>query len=88
MSNNQIKYPLYLKAFIKALEEYKQNEKDKPLIKKIVFYGVNIVNMLPEPNKATYFNEAINNFQFSTAITDFIGQLTPREFRSRQAYWR
>lgn len=78
-STEKSKYPLYLNAFINALEEYKenldQNQKADPT--KIIFYGVKLINSMPEPEDR---EGVLNDFQLATAITDCIAELTPREF--------
>lgn len=70
-------YDLYLKAFIKVMQSRIVDELDKELIKKSVFYGAKVVKGMP---KATTYENAVGNFQFASAIKEFMGMLTPNEF--------
>ncbi|GAB3797492.1 hypothetical protein [Virgibacillus kimchii] len=71
------KYNVYLRACQNSIKSLVKNENDKDLIKKNVFYGVNIVGMLPDSKT---YDEAVNNFEFASAIKQIAGQLTPKEF--------
>lgn len=82
MESKKDMYPIYLDAFLKVSKEYRDNiEKGiKPYIHRLVYYGVKIVKMMPEPNKQTYFNEVLKNFDFAQCVLGLMGELTPREF--------
>ncbi|HDK7140050.1 TPA: phage infection protein [Clostridium botulinum] len=88
MSNLINKYNLYEKAFNNVLNEYKTNYANKieldrkPLIKKLITYGVKIVNCKRriKDNGITTKENAEVEFNFVEIIKDLMSLLTPREF--------
>lgn len=75
-----MKEQLYLQAFVstnqKAIEKGIYTHDD---IKKLVFYGVRYANTRCHHDIST-LEEAEGFYKFITAISDFIGYLTPNEF--------
>ncbi len=77
-----MKEQLYLQAFVntnqKAVEKGAYTHDD---IKKLVFCGIRYVNIQRAHDTGT-LEEAEGFYKFITAISDFIGYLTPNEFMS------
>nr|DAM27373.1 MAG TPA: hypothetical protein [Caudoviricetes sp.] len=75
-----MKEQLYLQAFVntnqKAIEKGAYTHDD---IKKLVFYGVRYVN-IKRGHDTSALEEAEGFYEFITAISNFIGHLTPNEF--------
>jgi len=70
---------MYLKAFQSAARMYSEDQDIKPFIKKLIIYGVKVVNAKPETETITR-EESVNDFQYASAIKDLIGTITPGEF--------
>src|SRR5699024_10027662 len=71
------KYPLYVKAFSRVIKARVNDEYNKQLIIRNIFYGVKLINSLPE---AIIHDEAVSNFNFASAIKQIMGLVTPKEF--------
>lgn len=74
-----MKYDMYLNAFQKAAEAYRENQNAEHFVKKLIVYGVKAINAKPESKNMTY-NETINDFLFVSTILGLIETLTPNEF--------
>jgi hypothetical protein len=72
------KHDLYVNAFYNAAKNV-PNGLYPGLTKKLIFYGVKMVNTKPDPQFITE-DEAIRDFQFAETIQTLIGTLTPAEF--------
>lgn len=79
--SNEAMYDLYLKSFLNAARAYADNPDRNPAsyVKKIIFYGVRMVNTRPERKTVTR-EEAMHDFQFAETIQALIGTLTPGAF--------
>jgi hypothetical protein len=75
------KYNLYVNAFKRALQRYRDNPEQDPLpvMKKLIFYGVRTINLMPKRDIITR-SEIENNFIFAEFIKDAMALLTPGEF--------
>ncbi|KPU43011.1 hypothetical protein OXPF_34430 [Oxobacter pfennigii] len=75
------RHDLYINAFFNTLEAYgrEPDQNIKPLIKKLIVYGVKAINTKKKPEYITEEGETAD-FQFAEIIKDCIGALTPREF--------
>ncbi|CAM2998720.1 hypothetical protein HAHI6034_11160 [Hathewaya histolytica] len=88
MSNLVDKHNLYKRAFNNVLDMYKANyvngiELDrKPLIKKLITYGVKLVNTERKNGdyEVTTYEDAEIKFAFIEIIKDLMSLLTPKEF--------
>lgn len=78
---NEAMYGLYLKAFHRTAHAYADNPEQDPAlyIKKLIYYGVRMVNTRSEPEYITY-ERSNHDFQFAETIQALIGTLTPGEF--------
>lgn len=83
MEQNKLdtRYDLYDKAYGKVLKEYNNNSSQdaKPLIKKLIVYGVKMVNSKSEHGDKTY-EQTEENFNFGELIKACMSLLTPSEF--------
>lgn len=78
------KNDLYYRAYCRVLKDYKNNpEQDtKPVIKKVVFYGVKVANALKRydiPISGKTKEDAEYNFNFANSVMSFMALLTPAE---------
>lgn len=70
---------LYFENFRDNFEKYQKEEKDRDIIKKLSFYGVNIVKgFFRKQNQS--LEENIDRFHFISLIKNIMGELTPNEF--------
>lgn len=77
-----IKHDLYAKAYGTILKSFIDNpEQDdmESLARKMIVYGVKVVNTKKEPEYITW-EEAEHDFQYAESIKTFMGLLTPIEF--------
>lgn len=83
MAQNKLdtKYDLYDKTYGKVLKEYNNNSSQdaKPLIKKLIVYGVKMVNSKSEYRDKTY-EQTEENFNFGELIKACMSLLIPSEF--------
>jgi hypothetical protein len=70
-------FKIYLNAFTNTINARKEDEQDKQLIARNIFYGVRLFNGL---SPAIDHKEAVDNFQFANAIRVIMGLVTPKEF--------
>lgn len=68
----------YLQAFINTMEKYKQGASVEDTVKKLVYYGVNIVNTRPKDDAPTR-KRIDGDFQFDEIVLGAICFITPRE---------
>ncbi len=85
MSKNIDKYRLYSNAFCNAIEQWNEvsNDKEsaKDAIKRIIIYGVKMVNTKGNIEVKEYTREDIeHDFQIIEIIKALIGTLTPKDF--------
>lgn len=74
------KHQLYLNAFNRALEECDKQPKDlKPILKKLITYGVRAVNTRRKP-ETLLIDEIEQNFKFANLVKTCMESLTPKEF--------
>lgn len=77
-------FSLYMGAYSRTVDEFsKQADEDTCMdfIKKLITYGVKIVNSKPI-EKFTSMQIARNNFEFADSIQSLMGLLTPKQFES------
>ncbi|NWO14670.1 hypothetical protein [Virgibacillus sp.] len=74
---NSDKYSLYLNAFIRTVKARLEDEHDKQLIIRNIFYGVKLINSMPKKRE---YDEILSAFQLASAIKGTMGKLTPKEF--------
>jgi hypothetical protein len=83
MNENKLdtKYDLYDKAYNNVLEAYNNNSSQdvKPLIKKLIVYGVKMVNSKSK-HEAITEEQAEYDFNFVELIKTCMASLTPNEF--------
>lgn len=75
-------FSLYMDAYSRTVDEFsKQTDKNTRVdfIKKLITYGVKIVNSKPR-EKFTSIQIARNNFEFADSIQSLMGLLTPKQF--------
>lgn len=75
------KHQLYQNAFIGNIKQIDIDNPDRDTLKKLIFYGVKMINTKPERQTTTY-DEAILAFQFAMLVQGMMGFLTPAEFVS------
>lgn len=79
MNSALAKHGLYLNAFFKTVKTTDLRDPDPTVIKKLIFYGVKIINSRQEPSVITR-DETTAKFQFADLIQGLIGLLKPNEF--------
>ncbi|OPX83619.1 MAG: hypothetical protein A4E53_04567 [Pelotomaculum sp. PtaB.Bin104] len=77
--NTTDKHELYLKAYQNTLETLTFPEPNLSAIKKLIFYGVRIVNSKPK-TKIIIRDEAMRDSRFAENLQWLMGLLTPSEF--------
>lgn len=73
------KHQLYKNAFIDNIKQINPDNPDRETLKKLIFYGVKMVNTKPKSRSAIY-DEVMQDFQFAESIQGMMGTLTPAEF--------
>ena len=74
------KHQLYLNAFNRVLEECDKQPKDlKPIFKKLITYGVRVVNTKRKP-ETLLIDEIEYDFKFANLVKICMAALTPKEF--------
>lgn len=73
------KHELYVNAFYNAANDIYDNQDAVSLTKKLIIYGVKMVNANPKPTGISW-DEAMRDFQFAEIIKTLIGTLSPGEF--------
>jgi hypothetical protein len=73
------KHEFYINAFTNTLNSVKLPGPNLEILKKLVFYGVIVVNTKPATPNTTW-DEALWGFRFSDMVQKFMGSLTPQEF--------
>lgn len=68
---------IYVRLFDESLNKYAKNNENRNLLKKIVYYGVKIVNEIEGDNLD--YNQKLKLFDFIEAIKTSISLLTPNE---------
>lgn len=74
-----IKHQLYQNAFISNIKQIDLDNPDRDTLKKLIFYGVKMINAKMETQTTTY-DETILAFQFTESVQGMMGTLTPAEF--------
>lgn len=75
------RHDLYINAYLNSANTLSANPDDTTLIKRLVFYGVRIVNSKPKSKYVTR-EETIRDFKFAEIIKELIGKLTSSEFEN------
>lgn len=82
---NADKHDLYFKAYYNVLKEYSKlhdenpDQDFKPIIKRLIIYGVKVVNTKREPEYID-METAESDFEFVDIIKSLMAMLTPKEF--------
>lgn len=71
------KYSLYLNAFQDVIKKRIENEEDRTLLKRNVFYGVKLIITMKEPSD---YKQARSAFELASIVKQVAGELTPNEF--------
>lgn len=72
------KHFLYMNAYDRALDSYKEDCSAKETIKKLIIYGIKAINT--KPKEEYPLNAAQDNFTFTDIIKMVMATLTPGEF--------
>lgn len=71
------KYTVYLKAFQNVIYKRLENEADRTLLKRNVFYGVQLINAMKSPSD---YDQARSDFELASIVKQVASELTPKEF--------
>ncbi len=70
---------IYIRLFEKALEQYDNNTEDIQALKRIVYYGVKLTNMLYKERKDFNYEDLTEFFELTEMVKVSISLLTPSQ---------